>query len=229
MGDGADESESTYIMTFHVHPVPDRPTAEDAVVRVLEDGRQALQPFQFNFSDPDEGAFLVAVRIVTLPAAGELTIDTTPVMANQLISIGALIDGRLIFAPVANEFGDDYASLTFRVSDGPSESADTYTMTFHVASLNDPPTAANNTVPMQEDTTYTFSADDFGFSDVDLDDALASVRIVTPPMAGSLTLDGTAVHPKPVDLQGRSSTPASWSSPRRRTPSALPMPASPSR
>ena len=194
VSDGADESASTYIMTFHVTPVPDRPTAEDAVVRVLEDGRQALQASHFNFSDPDEGDMLAAVRIVTLPAAGLLTIDGQAVMANQVFPRAQIDVGLLIFAPAENAFGDDYARLTFKVISNDGESADDYTMTFNVAPLNDPPTAANSTVPMQEDTTYTFSADDFGFSDVDLDDALASVRIVTPPMAGSLTLDGTAVQ-----------------------------------
>ena len=44
-----------------------------------------------------------------------------------------------------------------------------------------------------EDRAYAFTADDFGFDDDDAGDTLASVTIVTPPAAGTLALDGTAV------------------------------------
>ena len=61
------------------------------------------------------------------------------------------------------------------------------------AAANTAPTAANNTVTTAEDRAYTFEADDFGFMDADAGAALASVKIVTPPAAGTLALDGTAV------------------------------------
>ena len=61
------------------------------------------------------------------------------------------------------------------------------------AAANTAPTAANNTVTTAEDTAYTFTADDFGFTDTDAGAALASVKIVTVPGAGTLALDGTAV------------------------------------
>ena len=44
-----------------------------------------------------------------------------------------------------------------------------------------------------EDRAYAFTADDFGFDDDDAGATLASVTIVTPPMVGTLALDGTAV------------------------------------
>ena len=44
-----------------------------------------------------------------------------------------------------------------------------------------------------EDRAYTFTAADFGFADTDAGATLASVKIVTPPAAGTLALDGTAV------------------------------------
>ena len=44
-----------------------------------------------------------------------------------------------------------------------------------------------------EDRAYAFTAGDFGFADDDAGDTLASVTIVTPPAAGTLALDGTAV------------------------------------
>ena len=61
------------------------------------------------------------------------------------------------------------------------------------ASANTAPTAANNTVTTGEDRPYTFTAVDFGFMDADAGAALARVKIVTLPAAGTLALDGTAV------------------------------------
>ena len=61
------------------------------------------------------------------------------------------------------------------------------------AAANTAPTAAHNTVTTAEDRAYTFTAADFGFMDADAGAALASVKIVTVPGAGTLALDGTAV------------------------------------
>ena len=46
---------------------------------------------------------------------------------------------------------------------------------------------------VNEDGNHTFSASDFGFTDVDAGDALESIKITQLPGNGSLTLDGTAV------------------------------------
>ena len=128
---------------------------------------------------------LASVRIVTLPARGSLTLDGTAVQADQSISRDDLDAGKLVFAPAADEFDQPYASLTFRVSDGIAESAEVYTMTFHVTAVNDPPTAANSTVTTEEDTPYTFSAADFNFSDPDTGDMLASVTVHVRAVAGN--------------------------------------------
>ena len=58
---------------------------------------------------------------------------------------------------------------------------------------NTAPTAAHKTVTTGEDRAYAFTADDFGFNDDDAGDTLASVKIVTVPLLGTLALDGTAV------------------------------------
>ena len=64
---------------------------------------------------------------------------------------------------------------------------------FQVATTNNPPTAAHNTVTTVVDRPYTFEADDFGFVDTDTGDTLASVKIVTLPAVGTLAFDGTPV------------------------------------
>jgi hypothetical protein len=55
-----------------------------------------------------------------------------------------------------------------------------------------PPTGANNTITLTEDTARTLTVSDFGYSDPE-GDALSVVRIVTLPPSGTLTLGGVAV------------------------------------
>ena len=112
---------------------------------------------------------------------------------NQAIEASDL--GKLTYTPPANANGDGYASFTFKVSDGIAESAASYTMTLDVSAVNDAPTGSNKTVTTAEDTPYALKAADFGFADVDTDDALASVKITALPGTGkgTLELDGTAV------------------------------------
>ena len=61
--------------------------------------------------------------------------------------------------------------------------------------VNAAPTASDKTVTTNEDTAYTFSADDFNFADTDTGNTLSTVRIVTLPASdkGTLKLDTTAV------------------------------------
>ena len=78
-------------------------------------------------------------------------------------------------------FGGDYVNVT---KDLPVSITDD----------GDPPTAANGTVTTDEDTSYTFAAANFSYSDTD-SDPLASVKIIELPAAGTgaLTLNGTAI------------------------------------
>ena len=69
----------------------------------------------------------------------------------------------------------------------------TLTVTRQAAVDNTAPTASDASVTTNEDTAHTFAEDEFNFADPDAGDALASVKVVTLPMAGGLALDGTAV------------------------------------
>ena len=73
--------------------------------------------------------------------------------------------------------------------------AATGTTTVSIAAVNDAPSGSTNTVTTSEDTAYTFTAADFGFSDPNdvPPNSLLAVRIATLPAAGSLTLNGVAV------------------------------------
>ena len=193
VSDGLLESASAYTMTVDVTAANDVPTASDNTVATTEDTAHTFAAADFRFDDGDTGDALASVTIVTPPASGSLTNNGTAVTENQTIARTDIDAGRLVFTPAANADGDPYARFTFKVSDGGDESASAYTMFVDVTAVNDAPTAAHGEVTTLEDTDYAFAADDFNFSDVEVDDTLSSVRIVTLPALGSLTNDGTAV------------------------------------
>ena len=84
--------------------------------------------------DAEHGQSLQSVRIITLPASGKgtLTLGGTAVTADQSVARSDIDGGRLKYTPPADEYGDDLASFTFKVSDGTAESSTAYTMTVTV-------------------------------------------------------------------------------------------------
>ena len=74
--------------------------------------------------------------------------------------------------PAANENGTGYASFTFQVQDnggtangGVDLDQSANTITINVTAVNERRLVRTTTVTTNEDTTYTFTAADFGFSD----------------------------------------------------------------
>ncbi len=118
-----------------VNPVNDAPVAADDTLTIAEDGSHTFAAADFGFTDADSGDTLQSVTITQLPGAGSLRLNGTDVTLNQ--TINATDIGNLVFTPVANAHGDDYADLQFTVSDGTASSA-TKTLTFDVTSVQDP-------------------------------------------------------------------------------------------
>ena len=89
---------------------------------------------------------------------------------------------------------------------------------------NNAPTAANGTVTAKPDTNYSFSAANFNFMDADRD-ALASVKIVTLPATGTLSLSGTAIPsgdlPKTVTASDLSARRLQYAPPTGQSGNAL--------
>jgi hypothetical protein len=116
------------------------------------------------------------------------------------------------FVPNANWNGSVAAGITFLAWDQSSGAAGatadttvnggttafssaTASSSITVNPVNDAPAGANKTVTTNEDTAYSFTAVDFGFSDAadTPADALLNVKITTLPGAGTLTDNGVAV------------------------------------
>ncbi|WP_067487315.1 DUF4347 domain-containing protein, partial [Dickeya sp. CSL RW240] len=199
--DGALNSSGSSQAVVSITPVNDTPTISNMSVSKTfnEDSAQTFSAPDFGFSDVDSGDTLQSVTIVTAPTAGELFIDNDSNgvrgVGDTLISNGSVVSaadiGKLTFLPAANANGTSYASFSWKVSDGTVLSTDTGTMTLNVNAVNNIPTISNTTVSktLNEDTPQSFSASDFGFSDVDSADTLQSITIVTAPTAGELFID----------------------------------------
>ena len=84
--------------------------------------------------------------------------------AAQAIAASEL--GNLTYAPPANANGAAYASFTFKVSDGTSESASSYTMTVDVTAVNDAATGAP-TISGTARVGQELAADASAIADVD--------------------------------------------------------------
>ena len=198
-----EESSVAATVMITVIAVDDLPVANDISKNVDEDTTLTFTASDFTGSldDPD-GDTLKSVKIVTLPDAahGKLTIGTAnppaEVNAGDTVELAEL--GNLKFVPVMNWNG--ITTFTFKVTDSTdSESAIAATVAITVNAVNDPPTASDFARSVDEDTTLTFALTDFEddvvFSDVDEDDTLKSVKIVTlpDPTHGVLKVDTAAV------------------------------------
>ncbi|WP_035890598.1 hypothetical protein, partial [Kosakonia radicincitans] len=152
---------------------------------INEDSAQTFSAADFGFSDVDNGDTLQSITIVTAPTAGELFIDANNDGVrgggDTLLGNGSVVSAadisKLTFRPTANANGAGYASFTWQVSDGTALSSNTGTMTLNVTPVNDAPIISNTSVSktINEDSAQTFSAADFGFSDVDNGDTLQSI------------------------------------------------------
>ena len=202
---GIDTDQTPNTLTIDVTSVNDAPAGTDTTVTTLEDTDYTFVATDFGFNDAPDGDALTGVYVATVPTNGTLYVD---INANGIIDVGetvsatdtiALADitaSRLKFKPATNANGTGYDSFTFQVQDdggtangGVDLDQTPNTLTIDVTSVNDAPAGTNNTITTLEDTDYTFSAGDFGFSDTTDGDVLAGVYITTVPTNGTLYVD----------------------------------------
>ncbi|WP_448216992.1 VCBS domain-containing protein [Endozoicomonas sp. 2B-B] len=69
----------------------------------------------------------------------------------------------------------------------------THDIVITINGTNDAPIAADNNLSLSEAGKHAFTNAEFGFSDVDSGDSLASITLTSLPASGSLTLNGSAV------------------------------------
>src|SRR5436305_1637636 len=113
---------------------------------------------------------MAAVKISTLPAAGTLSYDGTPITTAQVtagfdVSAADITAGKLVFTPADNANGTGYAAFDFQVRDNGGTTPRTgvdldqtpNARTSDLTSVNDAPEGTSNTVTTLEDNAYTFT------------------------------------------------------------------------
>ncbi|EKO3806769.1 tandem-95 repeat protein, partial [Vibrio harveyi] len=129
--DGALTDEATVTVT--VNPINDAPVAVNDTVTTDEDTAVTIDVLA-NDSDPENDT---------------LTITAASVPAEQ--GTVTIVDGKLVFTPAENFYGD--ATISYTISDG--QLTDDATVAVTVNPVNDAPVAVNDTVGTDEDTAVT--------------------------------------------------------------------------
>lgn len=114
-GKNTDATPNT--ITFSVAPVNDAPYASGDLISVSEDTTNALDAGAFLFSDPDDNpanGFAAAI-IGAFTGKGKLELSGVAVTAGQRVEAADF--GNLVFTPDSNDFGINYATLTFKAVD----------------------------------------------------------------------------------------------------------------
>ena len=157
-----DDTTDTYTVVVTRNTAP---TGADKTVTTAEDTAYTFAATDFGFVDADSDP-LASVKIVTLPVAGNGTLELsgTAVVADEVVPEASI--GNLAYIPPENANGTGYASFTFKVSDGTDESAVANTMTIDVTPGNDPATG-EPTITGTAQVGRTLTADTTGILDED--------------------------------------------------------------
>ena len=166
---------ATATVNLSVNPVNDNPVANaDTASTPIN---TALGSINVLANDTDvDGNPLSATTASVNPAQGSVSING---------------DGTLAFTPATNFAGP--AVISYSISDGAGGTASS-TLTVNVGN-NTPPTGADASRTLLEDSSYTVATGDFGFADADAGQTFAAVRLDSLQASGKgvLTLNGAAV------------------------------------
>ncbi len=143
-----------------------------------------------------DGSETLDIQLTGLPAGVQISDGI-----NTITSTGAAIDvsswtlGSLTLTTAANSHDDFSFTFTATATETATSNSEVTSqlINVHIQSVNDAPTATDNTLTINEDTAHTFAASEFGFSDLDTGDTLQSITITSLPASGNLTLNGVAV------------------------------------
>ncbi|KFE68687.1 Ig-like domain-containing protein [Hyalangium minutum] len=172
---------ATATVTVTVTPVNDPPDAVNDAITVGEDSTATVVNVLANdTSAPDVGETLTVVSVTQPATGGTVTLSS----------------GTVIFTPAPDYFGT--TTFTYTISDG-NGGTDTATVTVTVTPVNDPPTAANDTLTVAEDSGATV-VDVLGndSSAPDVGETLTVTAVTQPVSGGTVTLVGGVVSFTPA-------------------------------
>ena len=196
LDDGVDPTD-TATVSVTVSSVNDAPDGADDTVSTTIDNPYVFAASDFGLGDthdtpPDH---LAAVTITTLPAAGVLDDNATPVHLGDSVPVADITGGDLTFTPGAGESGSGYASFTFQVQDdggtangGTDLDPTPNTMTVDVTVPNHPPVAVADGLTISRNASAT--AVDVLSNDTDADNDALIITAKTDGAKGTVVITG---------------------------------------
>jgi len=176
---------------------PNAPSSANATLTVDEDTISALTTNNFGYSDPNTNA-LAAVQITSLPALGTLKLSGTAVTNNEIVAVADINAGYLTYLAATNANASPYTTIGIKVMNASNLWSLAAVMTVNVTAVNDVPTSTGGSLTMRVNTTNTFAAANFQFSDIDVGNTLGAIKVVTLlPAHGTLKLNGTPITEVP--------------------------------
>ncbi|MFQ4137985.1 VCBS domain-containing protein [Nodosilinea sp. PGN35] len=155
VSDGALTTTAT--LAISITPVNDAPAGADKTVTINEDNAYTFSASDFGFTDSNDSPphSLQGVVITTLPTTGSLTLNGAPLVAGAEITAAQI--PLLVYTPVVNGSGANYANFTFQVRDsggtangGVNLDPTPNIITFNVTPVNDAPVAVADTATAVE-------------------------------------------------------------------------------
>ena len=183
-------------------------TSHTVTVEVSDGNLTSSQDYSIYLQDTNEAPELVssldnpttaedAAFSYTLPASAFADQNNDTISFSASLANGDPLPAWLSFDPATRTFSGtpdapDVGTLSIKItlSDG-TDTTDVF-WSVEVTEVNDAPTASDNTLTTDEDTRYTLTLADLGYSDEEGDD-LSTVEITTLPANGSLALNDVAV------------------------------------
>ena len=184
-------------------PDNDVPTLSVSSPTVVEGGQME---FTISLSNQSLEAISFSVATVDTGSATD-TADYSPALEYFNAGSGSWepVTGDLSFAPGETSLqvrsateqdtqveGSESFDLTATVTGGTTTNSSA-TGTGTITDDDNIPDAVNSSASTQEDTTLTFSAADFGFSDLDAGNTLQAIRIESLPTEGTLFFNGVEI------------------------------------
>jgi hypothetical protein len=203
-------------VSLTISPVNDGPQGASNTVTTLEDTPYTFATVDFGFSDPNDTPAndLHAVKITTLPAAGNLTDNGVAVTTGQFVSVTHISDDKLTFTPAADANGEGYTSFGFQVQDdggtangGVDLDVIPRTMAINGTPVNDAPGANPDTAVTPEDTPVAIPAPTQLAKDTDVDGDVLTLTGVSNAVNGTVALDndGNPVFTPALNFNGAAS------------------------
>ncbi len=158
-------------VTILVHPPNDAPVAADDMYAIDEDAILSIPADGVLANDNDGDSDPLTAVKVSEPNNGTLTLNT---------------DGSFAYTPNADFHGNDM--FTYVANDGLEDST-VATVTITVNSINDAPTATDDSYTTDKDRTLTIAAPGVLVNDADVDDDPLTTVEVSGPSNGSLILN----------------------------------------